>query len=163
MKLPGNHHPSLLLGEEKWEKNLDANSWPDTMHLPTPLPSDSSAPVRATPPPPPSSPAPGLGGAFPILIGASPPAPRPLAQGATSFRVHLGDDVWPCAHPPFQLSRGMSVAPTRALRAPQGLRPQCLLREGSQELPQRQLLRVMFWLWGDFSNVPKRCGRRRMF
>ena len=134
---------------------------PCTCPLPSPLtPAHLSEPPR---PPPPSSPAPGLCGAFPILIGASPPAPRPLALGATSFRVHLGDDVWPCAHPPFQLSRGMSVAPTRALRAPQGLRPQCLLREGSQELPQRQLLRVMFWLWGDFSNVPKRCGRRRMF
>lgn len=96
MKLPGNHRSSLLLGEEKWEKNLDANSWPDTMHLPTPLPSDSSAPVRATPPPapPPSSPRSRTGRGFPdpILIGASPPAPRLLALGATSFRVHLGDD-----------------------------------------------------------------------
>lgn len=56
-KLPGSYHSSLLLGEQKRKKNLDAESWPKAVHLPARLPSDSRAPVRATP---------GLGRAFPF-------------------------------------------------------------------------------------------------
>lgn len=92
----------------------------------------------------------------------SPPSAPPPSVGATRFRVTWAPmGQWPCAHSPLQLGQGLSVAPAKAQRAPRGPRPQCLLREGSQELLQGPLLWVMFWLWGDFSNVPKRCGRRR--
>lgn len=72
---------------------------------------------------------------------------------------------WPWGHPLFQLSQGMSSALARAQCEPQGLKPQWLLRAGSsQELPTGQPFRAMFWLWGDFSNVPERQGKgRRMF
>lgn len=152
-KLAGSYHSSLLLGEQKRKKNLDAESWPKAVHLPARLPSDSRAPVRATP---------GLGRAFPFRYVLLPPSAPPPSVGATRFRVVWAPmGQWPCVHSPLQLSQGLSVAPAKAQRAPRGPRPQCLLREGSQELLQGPLLWVMFWLWGDFSNVPKRCGRRR--
>lgn len=158
MKLPGSYHSSLLLGGGKVERRI----WRQRACLRSctclsafPLNQQHLA----------ASPQGGAGHSYSYRC-FSPPRPSSQLVGATPFRVCPGWWLgqWPCAHPSLQRSRGMSRALARAQRVARGPGSQWLLRAGSQELPQGQPLRAMFWLWGDFSNVPQRCGRgRRMF
>lgn len=134
VKLPGSYHSSLLLGEEKRAKNLAAESWPKAVHLPaSPLTPQHLA----------ESPWGWAGLSQPDRCFSS--STPPPGFGATLFRVHLGDDgpVALCT-PSTPAEPGHVHSPSWAKCAPHGLRPQCLLRAGSQELPQGQPLRGCF-------------------
>lgn len=160
-KLPGGYRFSLLPGGGKpgrgfWRRRARPRSCPC---LPT-SPSESTAPGRITPRQAGHSHSGRCSSlCCPTLSVLCAPGSHPLPglSWATPGQ-------WLCVYPPLELSQRMSSGPSRAQRVPPAPGLQWLLWADSWELPQEQPLRAMFWLGGDFSNVPERCGKgRRVF